>query len=122
MNKIIFVIISIFFSFPAYADMSDENKSKAWDCSGIYLSNYFLPIGETFEYSMKEKSMSSVKVLKEYLGYQIGAIIGGALAPTIAVLLWDSFGIFYVSVYIAIAAVLTLLSLSQLEETKGNRL
>ena len=56
------------------------------------------------------------------LGYQIGAIIGGALAPTIAVLLWDSFGIFYVSVYIAVAAVLTLLSLSQLEETKGNRL
>ena len=66
MNKIIFVIISIFFSLPTYADMSDENKSKAWDCSGIYLSNYFLPVGETFEYSMKEKSMSSVKVLKEY--------------------------------------------------------
>ena len=66
MNKIIFIIISIFFSFPAYADMSDANKSKAWDCSGIYLSNYFLPIGETFEYSMKEKSMSSVKDLKEY--------------------------------------------------------
>ena len=66
MNKIIFVIISIFFSLPTYADMSDENKSKAWVCSGIYLSNYFLPIGETFEYSMKEKSMSSVKVLKEY--------------------------------------------------------
>ena len=29
MNKIIFVIISIFFSFPAYADMSDANKTKA---------------------------------------------------------------------------------------------
>ena len=56
------------------------------------------------------------------LGYQIGAILGGALAPTIAVLLWDSFGIFYVSVYIAIAALLTLWSLSQLEETKGNKL
>ena len=56
------------------------------------------------------------------LGYQLGAIIGGALAPTIAVLLWDSFGIFYVSVYIAIAALLTLWSLSQLEETKGNSL
>ena len=52
------------------------------------------------------------------LGYQIGAILGGALAPTIAVLLWNEFGIFYVSVYIAIAAVLTLWSLSQLEETK----
>ena len=56
------------------------------------------------------------------LGYQIGAILGGALAPTIAVLLWNEFGIFYVSVYIAIAALLTLWSLSQLEETKGNNL
>ncbi|MGB1190944.1 MAG: MFS transporter, partial [Pseudomonadales bacterium] len=46
------------------------------------------------------------------LGYQLGAIVGGALAPTIAVLLWNNFGIFYVSLYIALAAVLTLLSLS----------
>jgi MFS family permease len=56
------------------------------------------------------------------LGYQLGAIIGGALAPTIAVMLWSSFGIFYVSVYIAIAALLTLWSLSHLEETKGSTL
>lgn len=56
------------------------------------------------------------------LGYQVGAILGGALAPTIAVLLWNEFGIFYVSVYIAIAALLTLWSLSQLEETKGTSL
>ena len=34
------------------------------------------------------------------LGYQIGAILGGAFAPTIAVLLWKEFGIVYVSVYI----------------------
>jgi MFS family permease len=56
------------------------------------------------------------------LGYQIGAILGGALAPTIAVLLWNEFGIFYVSVYIGIAALLTLWSLSQLDETKGSSL
>ena len=56
------------------------------------------------------------------LGYQIGAIVGGALAPTIAVLLWNNFGIFYVSVYILIAALMTLWSLSHLEETKGNSL
>ena len=56
------------------------------------------------------------------LGYQIGAILGGALAPTIAVLLWNEFGIFYVSVYILVAAILTLLSLSALEETKGRTL
>jgi len=66
MNKILLIIISIFFSFTAYAEMSDANKTKAWDCSGIYMANYFLPSGETFEYSMKEKSMASVKVLKTY--------------------------------------------------------
>ena len=66
MNKIILIIISMLFSFTAYAKMSDANKTKAWDCSGIYMANYFLPSGETFEYSMKEKSMASVKVLKTY--------------------------------------------------------
>ena len=66
MDKIILIIFSIFFSLTAYADMSDANKSKALDCSGIYMANYFLPSGETFEYSMKEKSMASVKVLKAY--------------------------------------------------------
>ena len=46
--------------------MSESEKERAWDCSGIYMANYFLPSGETFEYSMKEKSMASVKVFKEY--------------------------------------------------------
>jgi len=53
------------------------------------------------------------------LGYQMGAILGGALAPTIAVLLWTQFDIFYVSLYIAAAAVLTLISLAMLTETSG---
>ena len=56
------------------------------------------------------------------LGYQIGAIVGGALAPTIAVLLWNELGIFFVSLYILLAAVLTLWSLSLLEETGGRAL
>ena len=66
MNRIILIIVSIFFSLTAYAEINDTNKSKAWDCSGLYMENYFLPAGETFEYSMKEKSMASVKVLKAY--------------------------------------------------------
>jgi len=53
------------------------------------------------------------------LGYQIGAILGGALAPTIAVLLWNNYGVFYVSVYIALAAVLTIISVLFLTETHG---
>jgi hypothetical protein len=66
MRTILLIIISIFFSFSANAGMSDNDKAKAWDCSGIYMANYFLPSGETFEYSMKEKSMATVKVLKSY--------------------------------------------------------
>jgi hypothetical protein len=66
MNKILPVLIIAIFSSVSFADMNSANKSKAWECSGIYMANYFLPSGETFEYSMKEKSMASVKVLKEY--------------------------------------------------------
>ena len=51
------------------------------------------------------------------LGYQFGAILGGAFAPTIAALLWKDFGIFWVSVYIAFASLLPLLSVMALTET-----
>ena len=51
------------------------------------------------------------------LGYQFGAIVGGAFAPTIAVKLWSDFDIFWVSVYIAFAAFLTLISVMALTET-----
>lgn len=51
------------------------------------------------------------------LGYQFGAILGGAFAPTIAALLWNDYGIFWVSVYIAFASLLTLISVLSLTET-----
>ena len=51
------------------------------------------------------------------LGYQFGAIIGGAFAPTIAVKLWTEFDIFWVSVYMSFSALLTLLSVMALTET-----
>ena len=66
MKKLIITISSLFFLTSVYADMNDSDKNRAWECSGIYMANYFLPSGETFEYSMKEKSMASVKVLKAY--------------------------------------------------------
>ena len=67
MRKFFLILFGFLFIFSiSLADLSDANKSKAWDCSGIYMANYFLPSGETFEYSMKEKSMASVKVLKTY--------------------------------------------------------
>ena len=56
------------------------------------------------------------------LGYQFGAIIGGAFAPTIAVKLWSDFDIFWVSVYIAFASMLTLISVMLLTETYKSNL
>ena len=79
MKKIILTLIfSLFVLSSANAGMSDSDKNQAWECSGIYMANYFLPSGETFEYSMKEKSMASVKVLKAY-----------ALETGIAAKAWD---------------------------------
>jgi MFS family permease len=53
------------------------------------------------------------------LGFQVGAILGGALAPTIAVLLWKNYGIVYVSAYIALASLVTIISVLMLTETHG---
>ena len=66
MKKYILIIFSFLIFNLAHAGMSNSDKSKAWECSGIYMANYFLPSGEQFEYSMKEKSMASVKVMKTY--------------------------------------------------------
>ena len=51
------------------------------------------------------------------LGYQVGAILGGAFAPTIATILWTEYDIVWVSVYIAAASGLSLLSVVMLTET-----
>ncbi|MFT5928468.1 MAG: metabolite-proton symporter [Candidatus Azotimanducaceae bacterium] len=56
------------------------------------------------------------------LGYQLGAIVGGAFAPTIATILWKQYDIVWVSVYIAIASVLSILSVMMLSETYKSNL
>ena len=67
LSKIIALyLFAILITTSSNAELSGVNKTKAWECSGIYMANYFLPSGENFEYSMKEKSMASVKVLKKY--------------------------------------------------------
>ena len=66
MKKLFIIIFSVLIFTAAQADMNNNEKSKAWDCVGVYMANYFLPPGEEFEYGMKEKSISSAKVLKEY--------------------------------------------------------
>ncbi len=58
------------------------------------------------------------------LGYQFGAIVGGAFAPLIATYLWleTQFGIVGVSAYIALASVVALLCVRTLSETRGDSL
>jgi MFS family permease len=57
------------------------------------------------------------------LGYQLGAILGGALAPVIATALLAGFGnTLYVSVYIALASLITLICVALLSETHENDL
>ena len=51
------------------------------------------------------------------LGYQLGAIVGGAFAPTIATLLWTEYAIIWVSVYMALASVVSIISVAMLTET-----
>ena len=56
------------------------------------------------------------------LGYQVGAILGGAFAPTIATILWTEYAIVWVSVYIAFASLLSLISVAMLTETYQEKL
>ena len=56
------------------------------------------------------------------LGYQIGAIVGGAFAPTIATILWKEYAIIWVSVYMALASLATLICVRNLTETSGKSL
>ena len=45
-----FIVTLAFFIFTsANAEMSKNDRSKALDCVGIYMANYFLPSGEKFE-------------------------------------------------------------------------
>ena len=56
------------------------------------------------------------------LGYQLGAIVGGGLAPTIATFLWMEYGTIWVSAYMAVASVLTIICVMMLSETSGRDL
>ena len=104
--------------FPLIATASPLLITLAVTVGMIFLGMQYGPQAAYFT----ELFSTEVRYSGASLGYQIGAILGGALAPTIAVLLWNELGIFYVSFYILAAASLTLWSLSQLEETGGRSL
>ena len=100
------------------------------DTGNIYIVTVAIAVGLIFtgmQYGPQaafftELFSTEVRYSGASLGYQIGAILGGALAPTIAVMLWNTYGVAYVSVYMAIAALATLFCVSRLSETSGNKI
>jgi MFS family permease len=101
-----------------------DTGSLLWICVGIGVAQVFVGMmygpqaaffAELFSTEMRYSGAS--------LGYQIGAITGGALAPMIATALLVEFGSgFAVSTYIAIASLLSLISVALLTETSGKDL
>tara|TARA_B100000900_G_scaffold132723_1_gene112366 strand:- start:223 stop:594 length:372 start_codon:yes stop_codon:yes gene_type:complete len=65
MRKII-TLISILFITSAYAGMSDDDKKKTIECTGIYYSNSMIPQGE-LELKKIVHSFAAKKFLSSYL-------------------------------------------------------
>jgi metabolite-proton symporter len=66
---------------------------------------------------------TNVRYTGSALAYNIASILGASLAPTIAVALWKPDGdIFLVGLYLTIAAVVTLVALLLIRETRGRDL
>ena len=68
---------------------------------------------------LAEMFSTNVRYSGASLGYQLGAILGGAMAPIVATFLWSEYGTIYIAMYIAFAALLTLISVQMLSETSG---
>ena len=135
------VMVPLQFMFSAYSDrhgrrgifMLGAGLTAVWafiifplvDTGNFYLIVLAITGGLTFLAMMygpqaaffTELFSTEVRYSGASLGYQLGAIIGGAFAPMIAVTLWTEYGIFWVSVYIAFASLIALLSVFMLTET-----
>ena len=67
MKKLLFILLSsLLVSYFAYADMSDKDKSKTVECTGIYYANSMIPQGE-LELEKIVHSFAAKKFLSSYL-------------------------------------------------------
>ena len=67
MKKLLFMLFSsLLVSCFAYADMSDKDKSKTIECTGIYYANSMIPQGE-LELEKIVHSFAAKKFLSSYL-------------------------------------------------------
>ena len=140
------IMVPLQFMFSSYSDRNGRKGifmlgailSGAWafaifplvDSGNFWLIVLALTLGLIFLAMMygpqaaffTELFSTEVRYSGATLGYQFGAIVGGAFAPTIAVKLWTDFDIVWVSAYIAFASMLTLISVMLLTETYKSNL
>ena len=96
-----------------------DTGSFLWITVAITVGNIFLSMmyGPQAAF-LAEMFSTKLRYSGASLGYQLGAILGGALAPLIATALFAEFGgTFAISVYIAIACAVTLVCVLLLQET-----
>ena len=98
--------------------------SLLWICVAISVGQIFVSMmyGPQAAF-LAEMFSTEVRYSGVSLGYQFGAIFGGALAPIIATKLLDIYGsTVAISCYIAAACAITVLAVALLSETRGTSL
>ena len=127
------IMVPVQFVFSSYSDRHGRRGIFMFplvDTGSFWLTVLAITGGLTFLAMMygpqaaffTELFSTEVRYSGASLGYQLGAIVGGALAPSIAVTLWTEYSVIWVSVYIAIASALTILSVMMLSETYKSNL
>ena len=66
MKKFLLFLFFVFFNNVSYAEMSDNDKSKTIECTGIYYANSMIPQGE-LELKKIVHSFAAKKFLTAYL-------------------------------------------------------
>ena len=66
MKNFLTIFIFVLINSATYADMSDKNKSKTIECTGIYYANSMIPQGE-LELEKIVHSFAAKKFLSAYL-------------------------------------------------------
>jgi metabolite-proton symporter len=101
-----------------------ETRSFFWICCALCVGHVFGAMMYGPQAALfTELFETKVRYSGASLGYQIGSIFGGALAPIIATSLLARFeSTVGISIYIAAACVLSLVSVALLRETRGTTL
>ena len=66
MKKFLIILFFVFFNSVSYAEMSNDDKSKTIECTGIYYANSMIPQGE-LELEKIVHSFAAKKYLNSYL-------------------------------------------------------